>query len=177
MSKKFQLDKRSHAVENRWAMHCKSFWINSFSGTCNDGWVCMACWDTCGADSGVGCLGHGKEGMAGWRWNHHGVGATVPLLTSVPCGSFFLENVHINTCTHIHTFMPVHKDTPLGFPLICWTWRLTQELAIEKAGPSFMRLTLVLRSIVKVINMEGEDQPLLFPLCAITPTVSSKHLL
>lgn len=40
-----------------------------------------------------------------------------------------------------------------------------------------MRLTLVLRSIVKVINMEGEDQPLLFPLCAITPTVSSKHLL
>lgn len=137
--------------------------------------------DTWGGDSGVGHLGHGKEGMAGWRWNHHGVGATVPLLTSVSCGSFFLENVRIKTCTlthiHIHTCMPVHRETPLGFPLICWTWRLTQELAIEKAGPSFMHLTLVVRSIVKVINMEGEDWPLLFPLCAITPTVSSKHLL
>ncbi len=40
-----------------------------------------------------------------------------------------------------------------------------------------MHLTLVVRSIVKVINMEGEDQPLSFPLCAITPRVSSKHLL
>lgn len=120
-------------------------------------------------------LGHGKEGMAGWRWNHHGVGATVPLLTSVPRGSFFLENVHINTHTHINVRAQRHS-TGLS-PPICWTWRLTQELAIEKAGPSFMYLTLAVRSIVKVINMEGEDRPLLFPLCAITPTVSSKHLL
>lgn len=40
-----------------------------------------------------------------------------------------------------------------------------------------MHLTLVVRSIVKVINMEEEDQPLLFPLCAITPIVWSEHLL
>lgn len=60
-----------------------------------------------------------------------------------------------------------------AFPQICWTWRLTQELAIEKADLSFIHLTLVVRSIVKVINIEEEDQPLLFPLCAITPKVSS----
>lgn len=105
-----------------------------------------------------------------WGWRH---GA--PAYLRSLCLILFGKCSHKHT--HVHTHKSVHKDTPLGFPLICWTWRLTQELAIEKAGPSFMCLTLLVRSIVKVINMEGEDRPLLFPLCAITPKVSSKHLL
>lgn len=39
-----------------------------------------------------------------------------------------------------------------------------------------MCLTLLVRSIVKVISVEGEDQPRLFPLRAITLPVRSKHL-
>lgn len=103
-----------------------------------------------------------------WGWRHCAP-AYLCFLWLILFGK--CSHKHTQTRTHIHTFMTMHKDTPLGFPLICWTWRLTQELAIEKAGSSFMHLTLVVRSIVKVINMEGEDQPLLFPLCAITPTV------
>lgn len=110
-----------------------------------------------------GGLGHSKEGMVGWRWNHRGVGATVPLLTSVSWGSFCLENVHIITCTITYAHLWPCTVTPLGFPPICWTWNPSQELSIERAGLGFMYLTSVVRSIVKVINMEGEDQPLLFP--------------
>jgi len=94
-----------------------------------------------------------------------GVGAAVPLLTSVPCGSFFLESIHVNTHTLTHTHTHTHinghaRRLSAGFPLSCWTWHLTQELAIEKAGPSCMYLTLVVRSIVKVINMEGKTSPM-----------------
>lgn len=96
-------------------MHSKSFWINSFSAAWSDGWVCVACWDTWGANSGFCCVVQGKEGMSGWQWNHHGVGTTVPLLTSAPCCSFFLKNVHINTCalthTHRHIYAHAHRQS------------------------------------------------------------------
>lgn len=142
-----------------------------------------------GCDWRVGTPRGPTQALAAWvmakRVWQIGSEITMGLAPLCPCLLLFLvahsfwkcSHKHTHTYTRIHTFMPLHKDTPLGFPLICWTWRLAQELAIEKPGPSFMHLTLVVRSIVKVINMEGEDQPLLFPLCAITPTVSSKHLL
>lgn len=114
--------------------------------------------------------GYGRLALKSpWGWRH-----------SAPAYLRSLCLILFGKCSHKHTYVhtqSVHKDTPLGFPLICWTWRLTQEPAIEKAGPSFMCLTLLVRSIVKVINMEGEDRPLLFPLCAITPKDSSKYLL
>lgn len=111
-----------------------------------------------------GCVGWGKEGIgAGWCWKHHEVGATAP--PTYLCSSWLIlfgtcSHKHTDTYTNIHTVVPRHKDTPLGFPLMCWTWRPTQEVAIEKAGPGFMHLTLMVRSIVKVIKWEKKGQAL-----------------
>lgn len=95
-------------------MHCKSFWINSFSAAWIDGWVCVACWGTWGPNSGGCCLGHGKEGMAGWRCNHHGVGAGEPLLTSVSCDLVWKvlreTKVHTHTYTHIYSCAQRHSS-------------------------------------------------------------------
>lgn len=108
-----------------------------------------------------------------WGWRH-----CAPAHLCSLCLILFGKSSHKHMHTHKHAYThicPCTKTLHWAFPPICWTWRPTQELAIEKAGSSFIHLTLVVRSIVKVINMEEEDLPLLFPLCAITPKVSSKH--
>lgn len=87
-----------------------------------------------------------------------------------------LENVHRSTGSRTHSH--IHAQSPSAGLSVCWTWRPTQELAIEKGGLGFMCLTLPVRSIVKVISMEEEDLPLLFPLRAISLSLAvwGEHL-
>lgn len=77
----------------------------------------------------VGTPGGPTQALAAWvmakRVWQVGAEITMGLAPLCPClplflvAHSFLENVHINTCKLAHTFMTVHKDTPLGFPLIC----------------------------------------------------------
>lgn len=131
----------------------------------------------------VGTPGGSTQTMAAWvtadTVRQVGVEITVGLAPLGPRSPLFLvahsfwkkfTQTLTHTDTHTHTLSwPRTKTLHRAFPLTCWTWRLTQELAIEKAGLTFIHLTLVVRSIVKVINMEEEDQPVMFPLCAISP--------
>lgn len=77
-----------------------------------------------GADSGVGCSGHGKEGMAGLAqkprrgWRH--------CAPAQLCSSWLVPfwkkrkktftHIHIHIHMYLHTIALVHKDTPPGFP-------------------------------------------------------------
>lgn len=104
-----------------------------------------------------------------------GFGTTVARLSSVPSGAFlFGESSHkrARTYTYTYTFTQLCSCTTIlhwAFPADLLNLASTQELAIERVGRTFIHLTLLVTTIVKVINGEEEDRPLLFPLCAITP--------
>lgn len=86
-------------------MHCKSFWINSFSAAWNDGWVCMACWDTWGGGGQVRrwLLGSWQRGYGSlalkspWGWRH-----------SAPAYFCCLWLIPFGKCSHAHSHTHTH---------------------------------------------------------------------